>query len=183
MEDLAVSLFTLWVEAHQGISASWFFWGSLSFLLPHLLSFLCPPISDRGRQADILMRKEGNGGSDGLASPQRSVAASPSGQQCSVCWGWAGEMLPAVLSRACGGSQRSTVGLKSCCPLPVLTSVSDLCRGDLCADPPPEAAVPPPSACHSTCCPNLRPECVGCSPHDGEGENPPGEISATPFQP
>lgn len=89
-------------------------------------------------------------------------------------WQLHGETLAAVRERG---------GVARCCPLPALTVASVPRRGGLRADPPSEAAVPPPPARHSSRRPNLRPKRFGCSPHDGEGENPPGEVPAAPFQP
>lgn len=103
--SLACSL-SLWNEADWGRSASWCFWGSLSFLLPHLLSFPYPPIYHRESlarsQADILMQKEGKEKKWGeVLEKQQQISVDwliRVGQQCSVCWGWEREMTPAVPS-------------------------------------------------------------------------------------
>lgn len=54
-----------------------------------------------------------------------------------------------------GRSLRAEMGLERCYLLPHLTAASAPCRGGLCAHPPPEAAVPSPSAHHSARRPNL----------------------------
>lgn len=98
-------------------------------------------------------REGETGGSDGRAMTDACELADPSEWASDALFAGAEEEKGEI----CSGRSLTVArgGLERCSLLPRLTAASAPCRGRLCADHPSEAAVPSPSARHSTRRPNL----------------------------